>query len=52
MRALIRKRPWIIIVVVNVLFCSWWIAFVCYAMQHTPDDAPATVPKAERQGSH
>lgn len=38
MRAFIRQRPWIIIVVVKVVFVSWWIAFVCYASQHTPDD--------------
>ena len=43
MRAFIRKRPWVIIVAVKVVFVSWWIAFVCYAAQHTPDDVPATV---------
>ena len=42
MRAFIRQRPWIIIVVVKVVFVSWWIAFVCYASQHTPDDVKDT----------
>ncbi len=42
MRAFIRKRPWVIIVAVQILFCSWWIVFVCYAAQHTPEDVAPT----------
>lgn len=50
MRAFIRQRPWVIIVAVKVLFVSWWIAFVCYAAQHTPEDVPSTTP--ESHASH
>ena len=49
MRAYIRQRPWIILVAVNVLFVSWWIAFVCYAAQHTPEDVPES---SETHGRH
>lgn len=37
MRAFIRKRPWVIIVVVKVLFVSWWITFVVWASHRTPE---------------
>jgi hypothetical protein len=49
MRAFIRQRPWIIIVAVKVLFVTWWIGFVCWASQHTPDDVPAA---AQSHGRH
>jgi hypothetical protein len=40
-KAHIRKRPWIIIVVVQFLFVAWWLSFVVWASQHTPADVPA-----------
>jgi len=36
MRAFIRQRPWVIIVVVKVIFVSWWITFVVWASYRTP----------------
>jgi hypothetical protein len=42
MKQILRQRPWLIIVAVKLLFVSWWIGFVCWASQHTPDDAPST----------
>jgi hypothetical protein len=49
MRAFIRQRPWVIIVAVKVIFVTWWIAFIIYASQHTPEDVPA---KPASHGSH
>jgi hypothetical protein len=36
MKAFLRQRPWVIIVAVKVLFVSWWIGFILWASQHTP----------------
>jgi hypothetical protein len=44
MRALIRQRPWLIIVAVKVLFVTWWIAFVVYASRHAPAEAGSNPP--------
>ena len=42
MKEYFRKRPWMIIVTVKVLFVTWWISFVFYAARRTPADAPTT----------
>ena len=34
--AFLRQRPWAIIVAVKILFVSWWIGFIIWASQHTP----------------
>ena len=37
MRAFIRQRPWVILVVINVLFVAWWITFVVWASYRAPE---------------
>ncbi|MFV0416871.1 MAG: hypothetical protein ACK5NG_10960 [Chthoniobacterales bacterium] len=34
---LLRKRPWIILIIVNVVFISWWIAFIIFAVKNQPE---------------
>ncbi|RFC51708.1 MAG: hypothetical protein DVB22_001324 [Verrucomicrobia bacterium] len=50
MKALIRQRPWLIIVAVKVLFVAWWISFVVWASHHTPENID--VPTARSHAAH
>lgn len=36
MRAYLHQRPWIFIVIVQILFISWWITFVIWASKRAP----------------
>jgi hypothetical protein len=42
MKAFILKRPWVIVVAVQVVFIAWWVGFVIYASHHTPADVEPT----------
>ncbi|HEX2749466.1 MAG TPA: hypothetical protein VHM91_15770 [Verrucomicrobiales bacterium] len=44
MKAWIRQRPWIIIVVAKALFVAWWVGFVIYVSRNVPPDPPTLSP--------
>ncbi|MFV0337051.1 MAG: hypothetical protein ACK5LK_02240 [Chthoniobacterales bacterium] len=34
---LFRKRPWLILILVNAIFMAWWISFIVFAVKNQPE---------------